>query len=96
MLRADGSTLYIDKDKILKPWEDHFDNVLNHTSSISDADITHLLQADTNMTLSQIINDNEVTKSRDKLLNGTAPGADAIPAEFFKIGGRKLIAKLTA
>ena len=47
MLSADGSTLYIDKDKILKPWEDHFDNVLNHTSSISDADIaTHYATGD--------------------------------------------------
>ena len=48
-----------------------------------------------NMTLINTISEDEVLKATNMLLNGKAPGADAIPGEIFKKGGPKLITKLT-
>ena len=95
VLSADGSTLYTDKDKILKRWAEHFNNVLNRPSSINEAAIARLPQAVPNMTLVNTISEDEVLKATSRLLNGKAPGADAIPGEIFKKGGPKLITKLT-
>ena len=95
VLSADGSTLYTDKDKILKRWAEHFNNVLNRPSSINEAAIARLPQAVPNMTLVNTISEDEVLKATNRLLNGKAPGADAIPGEIFKKGGPKLITKLT-
>ena len=88
-------SLCTNKAKILKRWAAHFDNVLNRPSSMNEAAIAHLPQADTNMTLAQPIIDDEVKKAINKLLNVKVPGDDAIPAEVFKNGGSKLIKKLT-
>ena len=95
VLSADGSTLYTDKDKILKRWAEHFNNVLNRPSSINEAAIARLPQAVPNMTLVNTISEDEVLKATNRLLNGKTPGGDAIPGEIFKKGGPKLITKLT-
>ena len=36
LLSADGSTLLTDKEAILKRWAEHFNSVLNRTSSINE------------------------------------------------------------
>ena len=79
MLRVNSSTLFTDKDKILKRWEEHFDNVLNPTCPSTIAAIAQLPQADTNMILVQPISEEEVKIKHNSLLNGKASGADAIP-----------------
>ena len=95
VLSADGNTLYTDKEKILKRWAEHFNNVLNRPSSTNEAAIARLPQAAPNMSLINTVKEDEVLKATNKLLNGKAPGADAIPGEILKKGGPKLITKLT-
>ncbi|VDL95423.1 unnamed protein product [Schistocephalus solidus] len=48
LLSSDGTTLLTEKSQILKRWAEHFRNVLNGSSSISDAAIVRLPQVDTN------------------------------------------------
>ena len=95
MLSADGNTLLTDKEKILSRWAEHFENILNRPSSINEAAIARLPQVPINTSLSRPITDEEVTKATSALLNGKAPGADAIPAEIYKNGGPTLTLKLT-
>ena len=97
VLSTDGSTRYTDKDKILKRWAVHFNNVLNRPSSINEAAIARLPQAVPNMSLINTVSEDKVLKATSKLLNGIrrAPGVDAIPGEIFKKGGPKLITKLS-
>ena len=40
LLSADGTSLLTDKEAILKIWAEHFDGVLNRTSSINDEHTT--------------------------------------------------------
>ena len=95
VLSADGNTLYTDKEKILKRWAEHFNNVLNRPSSINEAAIARLLQDAPNMSVLNTVKGDEVLKATKKLLNGKTPGVDGIPGEVFKKGGPKLITKLT-
>ena len=95
VLSADGNTLYTDREMILKCWAEHFNNVLNQPSSINEAAIARLPQVVPNMSLINTVKEDEVLKATNKLLNGKAPGADAILGEIFKKGGPKLITKLT-
>ena len=51
MQSADGYTLLTDKDKILCRWAEHFNNVFNNPSSISEEAIAHLPQVVINASL---------------------------------------------
>ena len=87
--------LITDKEKILARWAEHFDSVLNRPSSINEAAIARLPQTDINISLASKISVDEVKKATKKLLNGKAPGTDAIPVEIFKNGGSELTMRLT-
>ena len=45
LLSADGTSLLTDKEAILKRWAEHFDGVLNWSSSINDEAINRLPQS---------------------------------------------------
>ncbi|XP_048575384.1 uncharacterized protein LOC125557119 [Nematostella vectensis] len=94
VLSADGKTLLTDKEKILSCWAEHFENILNRPSSINEAAIACLPQVPIKSSLASPITDEEVTKTTSALLNGKAPGADAIPAEIYKNCGPTLTLKL--
>ena len=51
LLSADGSTLITDKEKILERWAEHYDSILNHTSTINDEAIDWLPQVPFDMML---------------------------------------------
>ena len=44
LLSADGSTLITDKEKVLERWAEHFDSILNRSSTINDDAIDRLPQ----------------------------------------------------
>ena len=95
LLSVDGTTLISDKEKILERWAEHFNNVLNRPSTISEDAIARLPQVPVNDSLADPPTEEEVTKAIRRLSSGKAPGADSIPAEVYASGGPKLTESLT-
>ena len=95
LLSADGSTLVIDKDAILKRWAEHFHSVLNRPSSVNDNAINRLPQIECNVLLDEFPTVTETRKAIQHLSSGKAPGTDTIPAEVYKTGGLPMAEQLT-
>nr|VZI48729.1 unnamed protein product [Spirometra erinaceieuropaei] len=96
LLSADGSTLLSDNTQILQRWAEHFRGVLNRPSTISDAVITRLPQAESNTDLGLPSSLQETIRAVQQLSSGKASGSDAIPAEVCKHGRSHLMDHLTA
>ncbi|VDM00563.1 unnamed protein product [Schistocephalus solidus] len=95
LLSSDGTTLLTGKSQILKRWAEHFRNVLNCSSAISDAATDRLPQVDTNNDLDLPPSLPETIRAVQQISSGKAPGSDAIPPKVFKHGGPRLMAELT-
>ena len=81
---ADESTLLTDKDSISERWTEHFNSVLNRTSSVNDNAVNKLPQIECNALLDEFPAVTETRKGIQHLFSGKAPGADAIPAEVYE------------
>nr|VZI04600.1 unnamed protein product [Spirometra erinaceieuropaei] len=79
---TDGSTLLTVKTQILQRWAEHFRGVLNCPSTLSDAAIARLPQAETNVDLDLLSSPHGTISAVQQLSSGNAPGSDAIPAEI--------------
>ena len=77
LLSADGTSLLIDKEAILKRWAGHFDGVLNRPSPINET-INRLPQLECNPLLDELPTVPETVKAIKLLSSGKAPGSDAI------------------
>ena len=95
ILSADGSTLLTDKDAILKRFAEHFNSVLNRSSSVNDNAINRLPQIECIVLIDEFPTVTEKRKAIQHLSSGKAPGTDAIPAEVCKAGGLPMAEKLT-
>ncbi|KAJ1119173.1 hypothetical protein NDU88_007359 [Pleurodeles waltl] len=91
LLTANGSTLLTDKNAILKRWAEHFNNVLNKSSSINAKAIDRMLQVAINTSLAELPKESEVKEAIKLLSNGKAPGSDSFLAEMYKAGGPVLL-----
>ncbi|VDL93028.1 unnamed protein product [Schistocephalus solidus] len=92
---SDGTTPLTEKSQILKRWVEHCRSVLNFSSVISDAVIDRLPQVDTNNDLDLPPSLPETIRIVQQISIGKAPGSNAIPPEFYKHGGPRLMAELT-
>ena len=63
LLSADGISLLTDKEAILKRWAEHFDGVLNRSSSINDEAINRLPQVECNPLLDELPTISETVKA---------------------------------
>ena len=88
LLSADGSTLLTDKDALLAWWAEYFNSVLNRPSSVNDNAINRLPQIECKVLLGEFPTVTETRKAIQHLSSGKEPGTDAIPALFYKAGGR--------
>ena len=95
LLSADRTSLLTDKESILKRWAEHFDGVLNRSSSINDEAIHRLPQVECSPLLDELPTVSETVKALKLLSSGKAPGSDAIPAEIYKAGGPPVAEKLS-
>ena len=95
VLSADGSTLPIDKAKILGRWAENFNNVLNHPSSISEEAIAHLPQVVINTNLDDSPTVKEVRRAGKVLSTSKALGSNSITGKLYILSGLNLISKLT-
>lgn len=94
LLSADGNTLMSDKEKIFERWTEHFDSVLNRSSTINEKTIERLPQISSNNSLAEPPTVDEVTKAIKRLFSGEVLGTD--PAEVYATGGQKLDERLTS
>ena len=78
LLSADGSTLLIDKDAILKRLAEHFNSVLNRPSSVNNNAINRLPQKECNVLLDAFPTVTETRNAIQHLSPGKAQGTDAI------------------
>ncbi|XP_029654499.1 uncharacterized protein LOC115227909 [Octopus sinensis] len=87
LLSADGATLITDKEKVLERWGEHFDSVLNRSSTINGEAIDKLPQVPVEESMDVAPTLEEIQKACRLLSSGKTPGPVFIPAEVFKEGG---------
>ena len=73
---------------------EHFHNVLNWPSIVSDEAIAHLPPVPIDICLAEPASYMEVEEAMRRMFGGKAPGSDSIPAEVYAPGGSLLIGKL--
>ncbi|BHF66697.1 hypothetical protein SprV_0200971900 [Sparganum proliferum] len=93
---AHGCSLLTEKTQSLQRWAEHFRDVFNRPSTISDAAIAHLPQLETNEDLDLLPSLQETVRAVQQIFSGKAPGSNAIPAEVSKHDGPQLMDHLTA
>ena len=93
LLSEDGTSLLTDKEAIFKRWAEHFDGVLNRSSSINYEAMYHWWNVIRCFMSSQPSLKTE--KAIKHLSSGKAPGSDAIPAEIYIAVGPPVAEKLT-
>ena len=79
----DGVTL-TDRTKILERWKEHFETVLNQSSSFDMNVLSEIPQWPLASRLDEVPTRAEIQKAINQMSNGKAPGTDGIPAEVFK------------
>lgn len=91
---ADG-TLLTGKNDIMKRWSEHFNQLLNRPSQITQEVIQNMPQSPVITSLDDPPTLAEIRKAIKNLLSGKSPGPDGIPPEVFKEGGDAIAVKLT-
>ena len=79
----DGVTL-TDRMKILERWKEHFETVLNQSSSFDINVLSEIPQWPLASRLDEVPTRAEIQKAINQISNGRAAGTDGIPAEVFK------------
>nr|VZH90166.1 unnamed protein product [Spirometra erinaceieuropaei] len=87
---------YSPRRQIQQRWTEHFRGVLNRPSTISDAAIARLSQAETNVDLILPPSLHETIRTVQQLSSGKAPRSEAIAVEIYKYCGPQLMDHLAA
>ena len=94
ILSAGAETRLTEPSRILERWAEHFSDVLNRSSTISQAAIDNIAQRPLMDELAQRPTLDETTAAIKRLSSGKAAGPDAIAAEVYKYGGINLTKSL--
>ena len=90
LMSKDGSTLLKDSDSVTSRWKEHFSDLLNLPSNVSESTTDQIPQRAIREELAAPPKLEEVEEAIKKMKNNKAAGPDGIPAEIFKAGGPKL------
>ena len=82
-MSAGAETRLTEPSRILERWAEHFSDVLNRSSTISQAAIDNIAQRPLMDELAQRPTLDEITAAIKKLSSGKAAGPDAIAAEIY-------------
>ena len=94
ILIAGAETRLTEPSRILERWAEHSSDVLNRSSTISQAAIDNIAQRPLMDELAQRPTLDETTAAIKKLSSGKAAGPDAIAAEIYKYSGINLTKSL--
>jgi len=72
------------RTKILERWKEHFETVLNQSSSFDMNVLSEISQWPLASRLDEVPTRAEIPKAINQMSKGKAPGTDGIPAEVFK------------
>ena len=89
----DGLVL-TEPSSILERWAEHFDSVLNQSSTFDMSLLDEIPQWNANEELDALPNLEEILKSIKQLSCGKSPGDDGIPPEVYKHGGNCIAERL--
>ena len=93
-MSAGAETRLTEPSRIQERWAEHFSDVINRSSTISQAAIDNTAQRPLMDELAQRHTLDETTAAIKKLSSGKAAGPDAIAAEIYKYGGINLTKSL--
>ena len=85
---SDGETLISDKKEVLARWKEHFETVLNNSSTVDNTVIESIPQRPEIPELSHDPSLKEVLAATRQMSSGKSPGQDGIPSEIYKYGAR--------
>ena len=93
-IKSKDGVLITEPSQVLDRWSEHFNGVLNQESEFDMSVLNEIPQWDTNQSLSALPTLEEVLLSIKQLTAGKAAGADGIPPDVFKHGGRSIAEEL--
>ena len=93
-IAASDGTLLTDRRDILNRWKEHFEAVLNNTSTTFEDIISSITERPEIPELSLLPAIQEVFTAIKQMSSGKKSGKDSLPPEVFKYGGQKLAKKL--
>ena len=91
----DGHIVIKEPILITERWAQHFNQLLNRQSTISEDAIAEVTQRPVLKELDKLPTVDETIKAIKQLFSGKAPGEDGIPPEVYKYGADKPAAELT-
>lgn len=91
---ADGSRVITDQGEVLNRWKEHFEDLLNRPSTVSDEAMANLVERPVLDATGSPPTLDEVKQAVKTLKSRKAAGQDGIPPEVFKYGGIELIRRL--
>jgi len=94
LLDQEGTTLIKEPSGITARWAEHFNQLLNRQSTISEDALAEIPQSPTIAALEDKPSVEETLKAIKQISSGKAPGEDGIPSEVYKHGGIKLAEEL--
>ena len=93
-IKSKDGVLLTEPAQVLDRWSEHFNGVLNMDSEFDMSVLDEIAQRDINTSLLNLPTMEEVLVSIKQLTSGKAPGADGIPPDIFKHGGRAIAEQL--
>ena len=93
-IKSKDGVLLTEPGQVLDRWSEHFNGVLNQDSEFDTSVLDEIDQKDINQSLTALPTLDEVLLSIKQLTAGKAAGADGIPPDVFKHGGKPIAEEL--
>ena len=93
-VKSKEGVLLTEPAQVLDRWAEHFKGVLNQDSQFDASILQSIPQLDVNMSLDALPTLEEVELSIKQLTSGKASGADGIPPDIYKHGGKAIVEEL--
>ena len=93
-IKSKDGVLITEPAQVMVRWSEHFNGVLNQDSAFDKSVLDDIPQRGVNQSLDDPPTLKEVLASIKQLTSGKAPGADGIPPDIYKHGGKSIAVEL--